>query len=118
MDFSEEVPRVVRGDETRIRQILINLLGNAVKFTDTGSIAVAVHCYEPWTTGEVCEIEFEITDSGIGMTEDQVSKLFHPFLQADSSTTRKFGGTGLGLAICKRLSEAMGGTDLGDQYGW
>lgn len=109
LEMSDEVPRIIEGDETRIRQIINNLLSNAVKFTHEGEVSLGVGCYGEWTAGEECEIEFEISDTGIGMTGDQLDKLFHPFLQADSSTTRKFGGTGLGLAICKRLAEAMGG---------
>lgn len=109
LEIADEVPRIIKGDETRIRQIVINLLSNAVKFTQEGEVTLRAACYSDWTAGANCVIEFEVTDTGIGMTEDQLEKLFHPFLQADSSTTRKFGGTGLGLAICKRLSEAMGG---------
>lgn len=109
LEIADEVPRIVEGDETRIRQILINLLSNAVKFTSEGEVCLRAACYSEWEPDAECEIEFEVSDTGIGMSMDQIEKLFHPFLQADSSTTRKFGGTGLGLAICKRLSEAMGG---------
>ena len=109
LEIADEVPRIIKGDETRIRQIVINLLSNAVKFTQEGEVTLRAACYSDWTAGANCVIEFEVTDTGIGMTEDQLEKLFHPFLQADSSTTRKFGGTGLGLPICKRLSEAIGG---------
>jgi signal transduction histidine kinase/CheY-like chemotaxis protein len=95
------------GDGVRIRQILNNLLGNAVKFTERGGV-----CVEAFSTGSDCGwtgVAFEVRDTGIGLTEDQLSGLFSPFVQADASTTRKYGGTGLGLSICRRLAEAMGG---------
>ncbi|HJR56692.1 MAG TPA: response regulator [Rhizomicrobium sp.] len=97
-----------RGDPTRLRQILLNLVGNAVKFTEKGAVAVAVKADAPAANGCV-PLRFEITDTGIGMDDSAVSRLFRKFEQADSSVTRKFGGTGLGLAICKQLVEHMGG---------
>ncbi len=109
LDVDEAVPHHVKGDETRLRQILINLISNAIKFTEKGEVSlhVSVHTLSP--EQDVAELEFEVRDSGIGMSREQIGQLFKPFSQGDSSTTRKYGGTGLGLAICKRLSEAMGG---------
>ncbi len=109
LNIEKEVPRIIEGDETRIRQILINLIGNAVKFTESGEVTIQVSRRSSFEVGGPCELEFEVSDTGIGIEADQLDKLFSPFLQADSSTTRKYGGTGLGLAICKRLSEAMNG---------
>lgn len=96
------------GDPVRLRQVLLNLLANAVKFTNVGIVKVMLAVEE--MTDDRCCINFEIKDSGIGMTPDQVKKVFAPFAQADSSTTRKYGGTGLGLTITKNLIEIMGGT--------
>ena len=112
LEVDEDVPQWVLGDETRLRQILNNLLSNAVKFTNRGSVRMRVNCENAWQVGETCEIEFEVADTGIGISEEQANRLFNPFSQADSSTTRQYGGTGLGLVICKRLSEAMGGRVL------
>ncbi len=100
-------PRVVRGDLVRFRQVLLNLLSNAVKFTNCGEIKLRLELIDQTLT-EV-HLRFSIVDTGIGMTPEQLSKLFRPFTQATASTRRKFGGTGLGLAICKRLVELMNG---------
>jgi two-component system, sensor histidine kinase and response regulator len=100
------VPTYLRGDADRIRQVLINLLGNAVKFTLQGDVLVDVRS-QPVPGGHL--VRFAIKDSGIGMTSEQINKLFNAFSQADNSTTRKFGGTGLGLAISKQLVNMMGG---------
>jgi signal transduction histidine kinase/CheY-like chemotaxis protein len=102
-----EVPSSVRGDPGRLRQILINLAGNAVEFTEKGEVTVRV-LMEDWH-GPRAVIRFEIVDTGIGLGTDQIARLFRPFAQADGSTTRRHGGTGLGLAISKQLAELMGG---------
>ena len=99
-------PRVVRTDPTKLRQILVNLVGNAVKFTPRGAVRIAL---ETTRRGERSRVCFSVRDSGIGMDEQQRRKLFTPFEQGDSSTTRRFGGTGLGLAISRKLAEMMGG---------
>ncbi len=100
-----------RGDPGRIRQILFNLIGNAIKFTDKGAVAVEVAAIPDEILPDgVSKIRFEVKDSGIGMTEEVRGHLFTKFTQADSSFTRRYGGTGLGLAICKQLVELMGGT--------
>ena len=109
VEIGEEVSRMIDGDETRIRQILTNLLSNAVKFTEKGEINLIVTRDSIPDARGVCAIEFEVNDTGIGISPQQLRKLFRPFSQGDSSTTRKYGGTGLGLVICKRLAEAMGG---------
>ena len=109
VDVGPGVPDRLTGDPTRVRQILINLIGNAVKFTEKGGVAVTVSAEQfPGETGGV-RLRFAVTDSGIGLTEEQRAKLFQPFQQADSSTSRRFGGTGLGLTICHKLCSMMGG---------
>ncbi|HVE49118.1 MAG TPA: response regulator, partial [Casimicrobiaceae bacterium] len=105
--FEGDVPPVVRGDVTRLRQILLNLLSNAVKFTEAGEVVLTVGA-QPLGEGEV-ELAFAVRDTGIGLAQESMSRLFESFSQADSSTTRKYGGTGLGLAISRRLAELMGG---------
>jgi len=102
-----EVPDAVRGDPSRVRQVLTNLLSNAIKFTEAGSVTVHVGLDRQTAAGLL--LRCEVRDTGIGLSEEQCSRLFQPFSQADSSTTRKYGGTGLGLAICRQLCELMGG---------
>jgi two-component system, sensor histidine kinase and response regulator len=101
------VPRLLRGDPGRLRQILTNLVGNAIKFTDHGD--VSLHIGSDATTGGEVVLRCEVRDTGIGIEPNAVEHVFEPFKQADSSVTRQYGGTGLGLSICKRLVEAMGG---------
>ncbi len=102
-----EVPTAVRGDPGRFRQILTNLIGNAVKFTDKGKVVVRATVAEK--TADMVMVRIEVTDTGVGLTPAARARLFQPFSQGDGSTTRRYGGTGLGLAICKQLTELMGG---------
>jgi PAS domain S-box-containing protein len=104
---AQDVPRYLVGDPLRLGQILINLANNAVKFTDTGEIVVSTEMVKK--NKDRISLKFSVSDTGIGLTEDQAGKLFQSFTQADTSTTRKYGGTGLGLTISKRLVEMMGG---------
>ena len=108
VEIAPDVPDVLRGDAGRIRQILFNLVGNAIKFTDSGEIKIRV--FQTSSDGDQLAIRFNVSDTGIGLTPDQQKVIFGRFSQADSSTTRKFGGTGLGLAICKDMVEALGGS--------
>lgn len=103
----ENIPSCVKGDELRLRQVLMNLIGNAIKFTDEGSVKVKVNaCYSDDSN---VRVSFDIIDTGIGIGHEKIVAVFDSFTQADSSTTRKYGGTGLGLTISKRLLELMGG---------
>ncbi len=111
LDLDDFVPAHVLGDQTRLRQVLLNLVGNAIKFTDRGSVSLEVRrakAGEPSDTG-IVPVRLDIRDTGIGMNAGTVENLFKPFSQADASTTRVYGGTGLGLAICKSLCNLMNG---------
>ncbi len=107
--FMPDCPTWVSGDPTRLRQIIINLLGNAFKFTREGEIVLQAQNLGESEPGVTC-IRISVKDSGIGIAPEKLDTLFTPFNQADTSTTRRYGGTGLGLSICKRLTEIMGGT--------
>jgi CheY-like chemotaxis protein len=107
LKIGESVPQRLRFDTVRVRQCLSNLVSNAVKFTETGGVTITVSCVT--TIDGLRLINVDITDTGIGMSEDVLSRLFSDFAQADASTSRRFGGTGLGLAISRRLSLLMGG---------
>jgi len=106
-DLAPDIPSCVLGDPGCLRRILLNLAGNAIKFTAKGS--VVIHCKIETETDRQITLRFDVTDTGIGISPLRIDRLFQPFSQLDSSTTRKYGGTGLGLVICKRLSEMMGG---------
>ncbi|MDJ0845840.1 response regulator [Crocosphaera sp.] len=113
--IESNTPRAIVGDSTRLKQILANLIGNAVKFTERGEVviyvnATALDCNEGEEETLNYELRFAVKDTGIGIPSDRSHRLFQPFSQVDASTTRQYGGTGLGLAISKRLSELMGGT--------
>ncbi len=105
--FEGDVPAAIAGDVTRLRQVILNLLSNAVKFTESGEVVLTVTA-KPAADSRI-ELTFAVRDTGIGLSQDAMGRLFQSFSQADSSTTRKYGGTGLGLAISKRLAELMGG---------
>jgi signal transduction histidine kinase len=98
---------MLRGDSVRLRQVLSDLVGNAVKFTERGEIVVSVKSVRE--DARTITLRFEVSDTGVGITPAEQQQLFQPFYQVDSSSTRRFGGTGLGLAICKRLAELLGG---------
>jgi hypothetical protein len=106
LEFGPDEARAVKGDSLRLRQILSNLLSNALKFTRSGEIVLA--CSTHRTDGRI-EALISVTDTGVGIPEEKLGKLFQSFAQAEASTARRYGGTGLGLAICRHLSEAMGG---------
>ncbi len=105
--FAPEVPQIVKGDALRIRQILLNLLSNSAKFTEKGTIALAVNCLD--SDDDSIRLQFKVEDTGIGIEPDKLEHIFGSFNQADESTTRNFGGSGLGLAICRQLCHLMGG---------
>jgi signal transduction histidine kinase/DNA-binding response OmpR family regulator len=107
IDYQGAVPETIQSDPTRLRQILLNFVGNAIKFTETGGVQVRVRCDAPESAAP--RLVLEVSDTGIGMAPEELDRLFTPFTQADSSTTRRFGGSGLGLVISKRLAELLGG---------
>ncbi|WP_116810098.1 PAS domain-containing hybrid sensor histidine kinase/response regulator [Steroidobacter cummioxidans] len=107
LDIDGDLPAAVKGDPGRLRQILTNLGGNALKFTSTGEVAIEVKVMESDSSGTL--VRFEVRDTGIGIPADRIDRLFQPFSQVDASTTRQFGGTGLGLSIVRRLTDLMGG---------
>ncbi len=106
IDYTFPLPETIRTDPTRLHQILVNLVGNAVKFTERGEVRMTVRCM---MKGSSPRMEMVVEDTGIGVSPDDMAKLFSPFTQADASTTRRFGGTGLGLTISRRLAEKLGG---------
>jgi len=110
-EIAETVPGAVSGDSTRLRQILVNLLGNALKFTDHGEVVLSLRVGPPLpaSAGRRVRLLFAVHDTGIGIPAEAIPRLFQPFSQVDASTTRRYGGTGLGLVICRRLAELMGG---------
>jgi PAS domain S-box-containing protein len=104
LEFEGDIPETIEGDPTRLRQIVVNLVGNALKFTERGDVRIKVRLLE-----EEEKLCFDVRDTGIGLSDDQLERLFQPFTQADSSVTRRFGGSGVGLVISKRLAELLGG---------
>jgi len=106
-EFTGETPAVVRGDPLRVCQVIQNLLSNAVKFTDAGEVRYTVHSQR--VADDRVRFRFSVKDSGPGISEADLGRLFQPFTQLDGSSTRRFGGTGLGLTICRRLANIMGG---------
>ncbi|MCY2985860.1 MAG: ATP-binding protein [Planctomycetota bacterium] len=106
VEYESPIPALVQTDPTRTRQIVLNLVSNAIKFTEAGSVKVIVR----FVPGDEPKLQFDVVDTGLGMTREQQERLFKPFVQADSSTTRQFGGTGLGLTISKYLAEMLGGS--------
>ena len=114
VEFRNKIPETIHNDPTRLRQILLNLVGNAIKFTDEGHVRIVTQLVKGTETGTGEEdgkpmLRLDVLDTGIGMSPEQMASLFQPFTQADSTTTRKFGGTGLGLVISRRLTELLGG---------
>lgn len=108
VDIEPALPRALLGDATRLRQILQNLLSNALKFTEAGEVRVVV-AVAPSSRADLVRVEIAVSDTGLGISADQQTRLFQPFVQAEASTARRFGGAGLGLAICRRLAALMGG---------
>jgi signal transduction histidine kinase/CheY-like chemotaxis protein len=105
VEYATSIPHRIRGDSLRLRQILVNVLGNAIKFTETGGVRLVVR----FVPGQRPRMEFDAIDSGIGMTPEQQQAVFRPFVQADTTMTRRFGGTGLGLTISKKFAQLLGG---------
>ncbi len=110
LEVGPEIPKQISSDPTQIRQVLMNLIGNAIKFTDTGGVTLRIEMDpRPAREGGEPRLRFAVADSGIGLDPEQAGRLFHPFCQGDNSTTRRFGGTGLGLTISRRLARLLGG---------
>ncbi|MCW4181504.1 sensor histidine kinase, partial [Burkholderia cenocepacia] len=105
IDVNPAVTHTYLGDPMRVRQIVVNLVSNAIKFTDRGAVALSVSA----PSGDATPVTIRVSDSGIGMTADQLAHVFEPFAQADESIARRFGGTGIGLALSYKLAESMGG---------
>ena len=116
VEYHGPIPEAICTDPTRLRQVLINLLGNAIKFTEVGGVRLVVSLLDPPQAPNP-QIGFEVIDTGVGIQPEQWATIFQPFTQADSSTTRRFGGTGLGLAISKRLAQMLGGDIRGTSAG-
>jgi CheY-like chemotaxis protein len=108
--IAPEVPFFLSGDPDHLRQIITNVVGNAIKFTEQGEVQLRIKNEDPREKGLPCRLQFSVTDTGIGIAPDKLSAIFESFVQADSSITRKYGGTGLGLTISKKLVELMGGS--------
>ena len=108
VDIQSSVPDTLVGDPHRLRQVLVNLVSNAIKFTDRGEIVVRIERTRPREDGRI-SLRFSVVDTGIGISPEKQAKIFRPFTQGDGSTTRQYGGTGLGLSICQQLVELMGG---------
>src|ERR1044072_7853017 len=106
-EVADPVPALVRGDAGRLRQILVNLCGNAIKFTERGGVTVVATAAESAMGGMM--LRLEVRDTGVGIPANRVHTLFRPFSQVDASTTRRYGGTGLGLSIVRRLAGLLGG---------
>jgi signal transduction histidine kinase/CheY-like chemotaxis protein len=107
IEYVGAIPETIQSDPTRLKQILLNLVSNAIKFTEAGNVRVVIRCNEPESVHP--ELQIDVVDTGIGMTHEQARRAFAPFSQGDSSTTRRFGGSGLGLAISRRLANLLGG---------
>ncbi len=120
LEYFGPIPQSIQTDPTRLRQILVNLVGNAIKFTETGGVTIAVRLigHHVPIVGDTAEpkLQCQVIDTGVGMSPQNLERLFQPFQQADASTTRKFGGTGLGLAISKRLAKLLGGDVTAEQH--
>ncbi|MCX5656197.1 MAG: response regulator [Planctomycetota bacterium] len=108
VEYETEIPETVRTDGTRVRQALVNLIGNAIKFTERGGVRLVVSLVPAWRGGQPA-VRVKVIDTGIGIDEEKLSQLFQPFAQADASTSRKYGGTGLGLPISRHFAELLGG---------
>jgi signal transduction histidine kinase len=108
VDYETEIPEIVHTDGARVRQALVNLAGNAIKFTERGGVLLAASFLPAWRDGQPA-MQIKVTDTGLGISEENLAQLFHPFVQADASTSRKFGGSGLGLAISRHMAELLGG---------